>query len=319
VVCQEESGAGVCLRNDDNGIEGFLYLKAEDGRVTDVSPEMPAQRRVRIGTLKVVPHGTRLGERLIKKAFDHALDAKAEEIYVTVFPKHQNLIDLISRYGFEKCGQKFSANGKEDVFVRALFRRTGDVLRDYPLIPIRAGRHFLIALYPEWHSRLLPDSILKNEDASILEDVSHTNSIHKIYLAKMEGVSNLRRGDTLVIYRTSDGAGPAHYRSVATSICVVEELHHIREFPTFESFYSYCAPYSIFSEEELTSLYNQRRYPWIIKFTYNLALRKRVTRQVLIEKVGLSASAYWGFMPMSTKQLQTIFDLGNTDKSTLFN
>jgi len=41
------------------------------------------------------------------------------------------------------------------------------------------------------------------ESPDIVKDVSHTNSIHKIYLTKMQGTEQLKRGDLLVIYRTS--------------------------------------------------------------------------------------------------------------------
>src|SRR5258708_5866345 len=283
-------------RQTNGHLEGFLYLKGEVGALDDVQPVLPANRRLKIGTFKIVPHGTRLGERFVKKTFDHAVHEKAEEIYVTIFPRHDSLIQLLLRK------------------VRSI---TGSVVKDYPLIPVKPGRHFLLALYPEWHSRLLPDSILKTEEASIIADVSHTNSIHKIYLAKMKGIGDLQTGDTLVIYRTTDGAGPAHYRSVATSLCVVEELRHISEFQTTDAFLGYCMPYSIFTEAELRGFYVRRRYPWIIRFTYNMALKRRITRQVLIDDVGLNPSSYWGVLQITTAQLRSILSIAGHDENTL--
>ncbi len=84
-------------RREHGGIDGFLYLKLEDGAVTDVEPALVPARRLKVGTLKVNPHGTRLGERLIKKVFDHATEQNVDEIYVTVFPKHAKLIELFAR------------------------------------------------------------------------------------------------------------------------------------------------------------------------------------------------------------------------------
>ena len=304
-------------RKDDGKLDGFLYLKKESQAVEDVKPPLPSAARLKIGTFKIVPRGTRLGERFMKKAFDHALADSIEEIYVTVFPRHTSLVDLFQRYGFRQIGEKHSSNGTELVLLRELFRSTGDVVRDYPLIPVRAGRHFLLSLYPEWHSRLLPDSILKSEDASILSDVSHTNSIHKIYLTAMKGADQFLRGDTIVIYRTKDSSGPAYYRSVATSLCVVEELRNISEFSSFDSFFAYCHSYSVFSEQELRTFYRNRRYPWLIRFTYNLALRKRLTRQVLIEDVGLDPSVYWGILQISPAQFSKILRLAGHDENSL--
>lgn len=58
------------------GLDGFLYLKLENGGVTDVQPALAPAKRLKVGTLKVNPHGTRLGERLIKKVFDHATEQR---------------------------------------------------------------------------------------------------------------------------------------------------------------------------------------------------------------------------------------------------
>ena len=78
-------------RREDGGLDGFLYLKWEDGAVADVQPALRPARRLKVGTLKVNPHGTRLGERLLKKVFDHATEHDVDEVYVTVFPKHARM------------------------------------------------------------------------------------------------------------------------------------------------------------------------------------------------------------------------------------
>src|SRR5690349_16140083 len=69
-------------RREDGGLDGFLYLKREDGPVSDVQPALAPAKRLKVGTLKVNPHGTRLGERLLKKVFDHATEQEVDEIYV---------------------------------------------------------------------------------------------------------------------------------------------------------------------------------------------------------------------------------------------
>ena len=303
------------FRNDLGLLDGFLYLKTEDEPILDTNPPLPHDRRLKIGTFKVNPHGTRLGERFIKRAFDIAVEQRVNALYVTVFEKHTALVELFMKYGFVRRALKQTANGDELVFERQLDFVVGDVVHDYPRIPIANNRHFILSLYPEWHSRLLPDSLLKTESSSILQDVSHCNSIHKIYLAAMKGIDQLKRGDTLLIYRTAEG-GPAYYTSVVTSLCVVEELTNISQFPTVEQFLAHCDPYSIFTETELRNLYRQRRYPWIIRFTYNLALHKRPNRKALVEQVGLDINGYWGFFQISTQQLKNILQLsGDYEKA----
>lgn len=303
------------FRSATGNLDGFLYLKEEDGVVDDVTPPLPPSHRLKIGTFKINPHGTRLGERFMKRAFDVAIEVKAQGLYVTVFAKHTALVDLFSRYGFVCVAKKPGATGEELVLERRLDSVKGDVVLDYPRIPLRDGRHFVLSLYPMWHSRLLPDSLLKTEKANILEDVSHTNSIHKIYLAGMTGVEQLERGDTLLIYRTADN-GPGYYTSVITSLCVVEELLNISAFKNEAEFVAYCDPYSVFSKAELRKIYNEKKYRWLIRFTYNLALTRRPNRKSLLEVVGLPGATYWGFFQITKDQLANILKLsGDYEKA----
>lgn len=305
--------------SDAGAIDGFLYLKIETGEVDDVSPPLAPATRVKVGTLKINPHGTRLGERFLKKIFDHAITQKVSEIYVTAFEKHDALVALFQRYGFAKKAIKATANGQELVLVKDMHEVSTDVLKNYPLVQAGGRSVYLLSLQPQWHTRLLPDSILNNEDASIVQDVSHTNSIHKVYLAAMRGMENLRPGDVILIYRTTDHAGPAHYRSVATSVCVLEEYRNIHSFRSRDDFMAYCSSYSVFTEEELGRFWAAKRYQHILRFTYNLALPKRVTRGQMIEKFGFDANAYWGFMPLSHEQLTSVLAAGGLDESLVIN
>ncbi|MFO0610574.1 MAG: hypothetical protein U0324_45855 [Polyangiales bacterium] len=298
---------------ENGGVEGFLYIKEEDGAVTDVEPPFPAAKRIKIGTFKVLPHGTRLGERFMKKALDHAIAADVRGIYVTVFPKQVRLIDIFKKYGFTKVAEKKGPGGVEDVYARPLWSKSGNFLRDYPVMHRLGVRKYILSIYPAWHTRLLPDSKLNNEPPDIIEDVSHTNSIHKVYLTSMSGTDQLRPGDLLALYRTTDGAAPAHYRSVITSAGVVEEVRDLFSFATIDELLAYCAPYSVFTEAELREFWRTRKYRTFIRFTYNVALRKRVTRGELIDRNLIDPKAYAGFMELTDQQFETILQLGGVD------
>ena len=308
-------------------IDGFLYLKAESAIIDDCTPNLMADKNgrgwLKVGTLKINAHGTKLGERFIKKIFDYAITHECRDIYVTVFAQHDSLIALFERYGFIKEAEKTTQNGTELVLTRRLYliyAGVENVIKNYPIANFRGDstyqpRSYLLSLYPKWHTRLLPDSILHNENASIIQDVSPTNSIHKVYLTAMAGVDQLRRGDILFIYRTSDGKGPADYRSLISSVCVVEEYRHISSFSNYAEFEKYCAVYSIFSRNELQEFWVGRRYPYVFKFSYNIAFPKRIIRKDLLEQVGLKASEYFGFMPLTPQQAAHILRLGYVNKS----
>ncbi|HEU4323077.1 MAG TPA: hypothetical protein VFS21_07975, partial [Roseiflexaceae bacterium] len=295
---------------DDHGsIIAFLYVKREEEELNDIEPPLPALPRLKVGTFKINPHGTRLGERFIKKIFDYAIYLGAAEIYVTIFPQHQALIHLFSKYRFAYVANKTTANGTEMVLVRNMLQIQGNIIGDYPFVQSRQANKYLLGIYPEYHTQLLPDSILNNESIESIRDVSHTNSIHKVYLCAMQGVDALQSGDILIIYRTSDQPGKARFRSVVTSLCVVEEVRTRSDFQGFAEYMQYCSDYSVYSEAELKKWFSNKNLT-VIRFTYNAAFQKRITRGTLLDQVGLSADSYWGFMPLSDEQFHQIIQMG---------
>ncbi len=310
-------GSSVYVSHAENSVNGFLYLKRESEAVSDVEPQLQALPRIKVGTFKVDAHGTRLGERFMKKLFDHAMDLGVEEAYVTVFPRHGALIELLRRYGFKQAAVKRTHNGDELVLVRSFQTFSSDIVLDYPFFST-AGRNFaMLGIYPNWHTRLFPDSKLHNEPPNIVRDVSHTNSIHKVYLCAMEGVLGLKHGDVLLIYRTKDknSSAPAHYTAVVTSVCVVEEVRQLRSFASVDEFIRYADPYSVFTKAELEDLWKTKRYPNVIRFTYNAAFKHRVTRAELLEQVGIPADAYSGFQSLTLPQLRHILALGKVHEN----
>ncbi|MDY3372322.1 MAG: GNAT family N-acetyltransferase [Terrisporobacter othiniensis] len=305
------------IQTNNEKIEGFLYLKVEDYPIEDVVPEIICDKAVKIGTMKIKPHGTRLGERFIKKSLDYAIKKDISHIYVTVFEKHEALIRLYEKYGFKLHGEKTSSNGTERVYVRNLDEICEEELLNYPKIDINSDT-YLMSIYPEYHTRLFPDSILNTENFDIVKDVSHTNSIEKIYICKMRDASVLKKGDNIIMYRTGDGQGPALFRAVATSICVVEDVKRCREFATFDDYKYYCKNYSIFSDEELKGFYYDPKSNLItIKMSYNVSLTKRIIRKKLIEEIGMSQNAYWGFFKVTKSQLEKVLEQGMVNTSYL--
>ncbi|HCE3311644.1 TPA: N-acetyltransferase [Vibrio parahaemolyticus] len=309
------------LYNTAGTIEGFLYCKFEQGPGDDTVPLLPNTQHMKVGTFKFNPQQTRRGDRYLKKIFDYALanDPKVDDIYVTVFgDKHQYLVSLFEKYGFKKYGTKPSKNGVEDVLLRDLSQKIGDVDKDYPFINTSDNKKYLLSIYPNFHTKLFPDSKLHNESNNIVKDISHSNSIHKIYICKMKGVLEFNRGDVVVIYRTNDNQGPAEHRSVATSLCVVEDVHTIHKYKDEDNFVDECIKFSVFTEKELRKIYREKQYIYVINFTYNAALPKRPNRKALADIAGLDRNDYWGVMRLSDKQFESIIDLSELDKKILF-
>lgn len=311
------AGEAAYLFRHKGKIDGFLYLKLEEGTVEDIAPPLKAGRHLKIGTLKINAHGTKLGERFVKKVFDHALALGVDDVYVTAFAKHAPLIAILKRYGFAEFASKAGPNGVEVVLLKDFHYFMDNVLLDYPKIKRNASSKYLLAIYPEYHTRFLPDSKLNNESFDIVQDVSHANSIHKIYISGVPGTGKLSSGDLLVMYRTTDIQGKAYYRSVATSIGVVEETRKISSFNNEIDFLKYVRPYSVFEQKELADYYATKKRHVVIKFTYNIALRRRLIRKRLIEEVGLPGERgrRWDFLRLTEAQFNSIFNLGEANES----
>ena len=299
---------------EDDTLLDFLYLKEEREEMTDVEPPLPAKHRLKVGTFKIDSRGTRRGERLMKKLLDTAIAKDVDEIYVTIFPEQrlQPLIRSFEKFGFVQVGVKWHENGKlENVYVRDMCRMVGDTLKDYPFTDIRGNRFFQLSILPEYHTRLFPDSILKNERKyDIIQDNSETNSIYKTYICWMQDTRQLRPGDKLVIYRTSDGQGLANYRSVCTSICTVLEVKTIHDFADENDFVRYAHKQSVFTEYELRQWYRTKPNFILIQMVYNIAFTRKVIRKTLIEQVRLKESNYWGFFRLTPDQFNHILRLG---------
>lgn len=299
------------IKSPSGELSGFVYLKKESGALNDVEPPRKRAVRLKVGTLKIEAHGTKLGERVVKKILDHAIDAKASEIYVTVFPEHKALIKLLGRYGFVEQGTKASKNGKELVLVREMGVFVGDTVKDYPFIHTKGRSFFLLAVYPDYHTQLFPDSILKNEKPDILGDVSHTNTIHKVYIARL-ALTRMKPGDVVVIYRTTDREGQARFRSVVTSVCVVEEVKSKKDFPDERSFLRFALPHSVFTRDELRDFFAEPRI-YAAKMTYNAAFGRRTIRGALLDEVGIPEQPRWDLKPLTRAQFDRIVELGEVN------
>lgn len=303
-----------------NGVlADFLYLKVENEELSDVEPILSKKKRLKVGTFKVdneSRHTTR-GERFMKKIMDKAIAEEVEEIYVTMFPTEelQKLIAMFEKFGFFHIADKNHADGRSEyVLVKDMRKQVNDLFLDYPFVKKTGSDKYVLSINPEYHTKLFPDSILNNEQKyDLIQDVSETNSINKIYICWIKGVRDLKKGDKLVIYRTNDNKGPACYHSVCTSVCTVYEVKTFSDFFDENDFVKYTNRYSVFSEHELRGWYKFKNNFTIIKMVYNIAFATRVINKVMQEQVGLKPN-YWGFFKLTDAQFDKLLELGEIDE-----
>ncbi|HOG36624.1 MAG TPA: hypothetical protein PLO18_04600 [Paludibacteraceae bacterium] len=301
--------------NSNNGLLlSFLYLKVEgtEEDYKNIHPIFLPKRRLKIGTFKVINNGFRLGERFMKIIFDNALKNKVDEIYVTIFDKRneqRRLIYLLEQWGFVLWGTK---DDDELVYVRDFSKKTDDnhLKECYPFIS-RNKECFIVPIYPDYHTELLPDSILNTESPEdFIEDFPHRNSISKIYVSRAL-TPHPKTGDILIFYRTS-----GYYKSVVSTIGVVDEVKY--DFKDEEDFILYCRKGSVFPEEQLRAMWSYRSSkPFVVRFLYVYSFPHRINMEELIDLKVLKGvnDPPRGFKPITKEQFNIILKATKSDES----
>ncbi len=261
---------------NDSNLTAFLYIKieGENDHYPDIHPKFKRKKRLKIGTLKVISNGYKIGERFLKIVFDNAIQHKVEEIYVTVFnkrPEQNQLIEMLKEWGFVEHGIKSTVNGDELVYIRPFGRKlTPNVSQPKMTFPFfsRETNKYIVKIEPQYHTELFPDSINTREDNSkYTENEPHRNRIGKVYISHSKD-RHLKSGDIIVIYRMGE-TKPKKYSSTVTSICIVEEV--LTGFDSFDSFFEACNRRTIITKDDLKNdwwdKYPTYR-PFVLKFLY---------------------------------------------------
>lgn len=314
--------AYVC-KSDTGELLAFLYLKIEDERepYADVVPAFMPKKRLKIGTFKVAMNGYKLGERFLKIIFDNAMRARVAEIYVTIFNRdadQERLTALLLDWGFKRHGVKRTASGEEAVLARDFSPRAdaADSKSTFPFMSSRQ-RKFVVPIWPDYHTELLPDSILRTESPEdFVENKPNRNAIRKVYISRSI-YRDLKPGDIIIFYRTASG-GSGHYTSVATTLGIVESV--TTQIANEQEFISLCRKRSVFSDAELKKWWNwnARNRPFVVKFLYAYSLPKR-PNLALLKESNIIREAPRGFEEISGAAFSKLLAISNADERFIVN
>ncbi len=261
----------VLVFDDDEGLGAFVYLKDEIERIELVDQTLPAIPRMKIGTLRLAPRfrGQRLGEGAIGLALWKWQSTKKDEIYVTVFEKHDVLINLFLRFGFSYAGDNL--NG-ERVYIKN--RKTidfSDPYKAFPFINPAFQKAGYLIVDDRYHDTLFPYSELKN---TLQESVASAvaNGLTKIYVGAQFTAPHYQTGEPILIYRRHTGEVGKRYRSCITSFCIVSDVIMVktnnRYFLSFPDLIKKIGNKSVFDEQVLKSKYDNDRNMVVIEMLY---------------------------------------------------
>ena len=310
---KKKGGEKAYVFEDKGVLKGFLYLKEEYPNEPDylkVTPVLSPKKRMKVGTFKIERTRFRLGERFLKIIFDNARLYDVDEVYVTLFEDKRDNVKalkaLMEQWGFVKHGYK--ENG-ELVLVKSMreYDLTKDSKFNYPLTNINA-KHFFLPIYPEYHTDLFPDMILKNENMHLYqENKAHRYALEKMYLTGSYNI-NAKPGDMVLIYRTGERY-PKKYSSVVSGIAIIQEVCSTK---SVDECIDICKNKSIFSEEEIRKQYPRRST--VVKLLDYIPFKNKVTNNQLISNgIIEKGTGPRPFEQLSKDSLDLIYKLGMED------
>lgn len=270
---KSSAGESALVYQDDAGLGAFVYLKEENEPIALSDRTLPAEARLKIGTLKVADRtqGERLGEGAIGLALWRWRDVGYPQVYITVFEKHAALIGMLRKFGFVRAGSK--ANG-ESVYLKD--RRAcdhGDPYRHFPFLALTFESANLLVVEDRYHDVLFPYSELAN--TQLLQESFRSaaaNGVTKIYISAAEGLA-AATGHPILVYRKYTGTeGQKGFKSVVTSFCIVTEVvtvkHQGREIEPFADYRQRVKNKSVFGDTEITRWYRGNRNLTTIEMVY---------------------------------------------------
>lgn len=158
--------------------------------------------------------GQKYGELLLKAIFQQAHAQGDSGLYVTVFERHEQLLELLEDFGFEPLDTRTGLG--ELIYFKPRRMTTDqiglDPLRYHvrygpPALALQPDRTFLVPIEPRWHRTLFPDA--EPNDGALLPATAGLvnqpfgNALRKAYLCNSP-TRLLQPGDTLLFYRSGD-------------------------------------------------------------------------------------------------------------------
>jgi len=264
-----ENGCAAYVKRPNGRILAFLYIKDEP----ECEPigDLPAVPRIKIGTLKIdgSAGNMRHGEGAIGIALWRWATSGMDQIYLTVYPKHESLIGMMEGFGFRQYGMK----GGEIVLVKD--RRNLDLSETKHYFPLirKSGRAKIIPIEAEYHDRMFPICGVSDVD-TFEEGMPVGNGITKMYIANPGNKIDYRINDIAFIYRKSKERPGINSR--LTAYCVIESVVVVKVGGnpriTEDKFFDLIGNKTVFTDEELRALY-ARNNVYIIGMLYSGTLR----------------------------------------------
>lgn len=259
----------------------------------------------------MVKLGYKIGELLLKQAFNHVIDNGYRYAYITVEPdKHKLLEELLLDYGFYQFG--IDTNGRDHVYVKEFPSKppnTNDnpleyAIKYYPYIKLDDNSVFLVPIQPQYHRILFPE-LERQPDLFTSESLSAGNAIKQAYLCKSP-TKSISPGDILFFYRTKDD-------KAITTYGVVDQFH-MEDDP--DKIFQWVSKRTVYSMDEIKAMAGTEVKVILFRFIRHLV--KPITYDRLL-KTGLVNGPIQSITKLDKKTAGQLLNEAQINDSTLLN
>lgn len=238
---------------------------------------------MKVSTIKVSNQyrDRRYGDLLLKALFQHLHLNSYDKVWLTVFPKHEELVSLFEEFGVERLEDR-QTNLGEIVMAKRLLPnedRTSDAFEFHrrhgpPALALSPAPVFVIPIQPRFHRALFPDYEQRATTAQQAQlpfpQRPFGNALRKAYLSR-RGIRDLPRGATIMFYRSDD-------EREITAVGIVESTLRSQDPAKIAQFSNLRTVYSC---SEITSLASRGVLP--IRFRQDRLMPLPITFNELLE------------------------------------
>ena len=223
--------------------------------------------------------GKKLGELILKQAFLYSVENNFKSCWMTVFPKHEVLIDFIKDFGFKKIGEterkNIETNDPELVFQKDFMKpERSDLkgleyhIKHYPFYDDKK-EIYIIPIQEQYYHILFPEQ--KPQMPLIRESEIPGNTIKKVYLCHAS-TKKLQCGDLIFFYVSS----PVQ---AVTSIGIIENAFRSDQ---LSKIISRIGKRSVYSFKEIEKM--AQKEVLVIEFRFIKHLKKEIPLKELKNK-----------------------------------
>lgn len=257
--------AGIAIRKDES-LEDLL----EKVPTSSSHFVAPPSKILKICTFKIKTkfRGEKLGEQLLKQILWWSHKNSYDFVYLTVFPKHKYLIDMLVQYGFNTIGRSEGELFLGKVFANGIFEKEpyDDALeyhrKYYPsYVSDEPIGKYLVPIRGEYYSTLFPENVSPVQFGlfgSVVQDATSKipgNTIRKVYVCH-SNIKKIKQGDILLFFHLKDNNSMHSQKLVSVGIVDGFDV-------TFwaEELMKLTAKRSVFTPEQLTQYTKNPKKP----------------------------------------------------------